>query len=293
MPETVGFVGLGRMGAPMVGRLMAAGRAVRAYDVDEQARRAATEAGARAVDSLAGVAAGASVVILMLPSSAVVEGVLRVGGLLDALEPGTVLVDMGSSQPLSSRAVAEEAAARGVAFVDAPVSGGVSGAEAGTLTIMAGGAAEDLARVRPLLDELGRSVVHAGPVGAGHALKAFNNLLSAAHLLATSEAVLAGRRFGLDPAVMLDAINTSSGRSGSTEVKWPKFILPGSYDSGFGLGLMLKDMRIAVELAQAQGQPVELGRAAVDLWARAAEDLPADADHTEIARWLEKNGDQA
>src|SRR5690606_18618830 len=180
----------------------------------------------------------------------------------------------GSSQPLSTKALAREAAERRIAFVDAPVSGGVGGAEQGTLTIMAGGAAEDLARVRPLLDVLGRRVVHAGPVGAGHALKAFNNLLSAAHLLATSEALLAGREFGLDPAIMLDAINTSSGRSGSTEVKWPEFILPGTYDSGFGLRLMLKDMRIAVELARAQGRPAELGAAAVELWERAARELP-------------------
>jgi 3-hydroxyisobutyrate dehydrogenase len=159
------------------------------------------------------------------------------------------------------------------------------GATAGTLAIMAGGPEETLARARDVLAPLG-TVHRAGPVGAGHAVKALNNLMSATHLLVTSEAMLAGERFGLDPEVMLAIFNGSTGRSGSTEVKWPKFILPETYDAGFGLRLMLKDMRIALGLAGQLGQPSRLGARAVDLWAEAAEALPAGADHTEIARWL-------
>jgi 3-hydroxyisobutyrate dehydrogenase len=142
-----------------------------------------------------------------------------------------------------------------------------------------------LDRLAPVLGALG-TVTRAGEVGAGHAIKALNNLLSATHLLATSEALIAGERFGLDPEVMLAIINSSSGRSGSTENKWPNFVLSEKYDSGFGLRLMLKDMRIAVALAEQVGTPDALSSGAVALWTQAAEALPATADHTEVARWV-------
>ena len=258
---------------------------VQGYDVSEQAVRSWAERaeGARPAASLDAAAAGAAAVILMLPDSAVVR---RVMDGLD-LAPDTVVVDMSSSEPLVTRELAAEAARRAVTMVDAPVSGGVAGAVSGKLTIMAGGAPDDVARVRPLLDVLGARVVHVGDVGAGHAVKALNNLLSATHLLATSEAMMAAAEFGLDVPTVLAAINTSSGRSGSTENKWPNFIVPRTFDSGFSLRLMLKDMRIALGLAEAAGTPAALSAAAADLWAQAAQALPEDADHTEIARWLE------
>ncbi|WP_307133561.1 NAD(P)-dependent oxidoreductase [Streptomyces aurantiacus] len=282
----LGFVGLGNMGTPMVGHLVEAGYTVRAFDTDPVAQERVAALGAKAVDTLTAVAEGADAILLMLPNSDAVESVLYEGGLLDAARPGTVLVDMGSSRPHSTRAVAERAAGRGVRLVDAPVSGGVAGAEAGTLTIMAGGSAEDVARVRPSLERLGGKVSHVGGVGAGHALKALNNLMSATHLLVSSEALLAGEEFGLTPEAMLDVVNGSSGRSGSTQTKWPQYVLPGTFDSGFGLRLMLKDMRIAVDLARESGLPSLLGESAVELWDKAAAELPADADHTEIVRWL-------
>lgn len=282
----VGFVGLGKMGAPMATRLAEAGYQVQGYDVSEDAARSWAErswAGAPAA-TLAASAAGAAAVILMLPDSAVVRRVLA--GLLPGIAPGTVIVDMSSSEPLVTRELAAEAGRHGATLVDAPVSGGVAGAVSGRLTIMAGGAPGDVQRVRGLLDVLGARVVHVGGVGAGHAVKALNNLLSATHLLATSEAMAAAAEFGLDVPTVLGAINTSSGRSGSTENKWPNFIVPGTFDSGFSLRLMLKDMRIALGLAEAAGTPARLSAAATGLWADAAEALPADADHTEIARWL-------
>ena len=281
----VGFVGLGRMGTPMATRLAEAGYRVQGYDVSEQAVRSWAERaeGACPAASLDATAAGAAAVILMLPDSAVVRSVLD--GLV--LAPGTVVVDMSSSEPLVTRELAAGIARGGATLVDAPVSGGVAGAVSGALTIMAGGAPADVRRVRPLLDVLGARVVHCGDVGAGHAVKALNNLLSATHLLATSEAMTAAAEFGLDVPTVLAAINTSSGRSGSTENKWPNFIVPRTFDSGFSLRLMLKDMRIALGLAEAAGTPAALSAAAVSLWAEAAQALPADADHTEIARWLE------
>jgi 3-hydroxyisobutyrate dehydrogenase len=284
----IGFVGVGHMGQPMVRRLAGAGHVVAAYDTSEQAReRVRGVAGIAVTETVTAVADGADAVILMLPDSDVVEHVLLDEGLLGCVAPSAALVDMSSSEPGRTRVLAERAARRGVTLIDAPVSGGVAGARDGTLTIMVGGPEAALARLRPVLEVLGSKVVHAGDVvGAGHAIKALNNLMSAAHLLVSSEALLAGRAFGLDPAVMLDIVNGSSGRSGSTENKWPRFILPGRFDSGFGLRLMLKDMQVAVALEHAAGIPAPLSQAAVDAWASAAAALPADADHTEIARWL-------
>jgi len=288
--HAIGFVGLGNMGEPMVRRLVAAGYEVKAYDVAEQARaRLAGTSGVALTKSPADVTDGADAVILMLPDSHVVEQVLLGDGLLDRVAPPTVVADMSSSEPARTRALAERAASRGVTFVDAPVSGGVVGARAGSLTIMTGGPPDALASLAPVLGVLGDRIVHAGDIpGAGHAIKALNNLMSAAHLLASSEAMLAGQAFGLDPAVMLDIVNTSSGRSGSTQNKWPNYILPGTFDSGFSIAFMVKDMKIALQLADTAGTPAPLSRAAVAAWARADEQMPAGADHTEIARWLQQ-----
>jgi 3-hydroxyisobutyrate dehydrogenase len=186
---------------------------------------------------------------------------------------------------MSTRAIAGRLAAKDVTLVDAPVSGGVTGAEKGTLTVMTGGPSGAVDRVEPLLDVLG-TVVRTGPVGSGHAVKALNNLMSATHLWVTSEAILAGERFGLDPQTMLAVFNRSSGRSGSTENKWPNFILPQTYNSGFTVQLMVKDMRIALDLIQQVGGPHALSSSATQLWATAAEELTASADHTEVARFL-------
>lgn len=287
---TVGFIGLGRMGRPMVERLTEAGYVVQGYDSSAAAVDALRpRTGFSPMTSIPGTADGAAAVILMLPDSGVVTEVVVNGGLLAAMPPGSVLLDMGSSDPRQTRTLAAKAADVGVTFIDAPVSGGVAGAVAGTLTVMVGGEPDGFARVKPLLSVLGSRVLHCGSVGAGHAVKALNNLLSATHLLVTSEAMEAARRFGLDPATVLDIINTSSGRSGSTENKWPNFILPGTYDSGFGLRLMLKDMRTALDVARSVEAPHELSRRAVELWSDAAEALDPAADHTEIARWLRQS----
>lgn len=285
---TVAFVGLGNMGTPMSARLIAAGYAVRGYDLSDDARARLAEAGGTPAGSAAEAASGADLTVLMLPNSAIVNAVadelLGAGALAD----GALVVDMSSSEPLETRALAERLADQGVRLVDAPVSGGVKGAQGGTLTIMVGGSDDDVAEARAVLDHLGR-VVPTGAIGSGHAVKALNNLLSATHLWVTSEAIEAGTRFGLDPEVMLSVFNGSSGRSGSTENKWPNFILPGTFDSGFGLRLMLKDMRIAAGLARAVGAPTELGEDAIGFWATAADDLDAAADHTRVAEWIARH----
>jgi 3-hydroxyisobutyrate dehydrogenase len=285
MTETVAVIGLGNMGGPMAVRLVQAGYRVQGFDPAAAARQTLTDAGGTAAEDLAGAVRGASVVVLMLPNSAIVTATVRDAGFV--VRPGTTVIDMSSSEPLRTRELATELTERGITLVDAPVSGGVARARTGKLTIMAGGEPADLDRVAAVLSHLG-TVTRAGAVGSGHAVKALNNLLSATHLLVTSEAILAGERFGLDPEVMLAIFNSSSGRSGSTENKWPNFILPGGYDSGFGLRLMLKDMRIATGLADQVGAPDPLGHAAVELWAQAADALEDTADHTEIVNWLRK-----
>jgi 3-hydroxyisobutyrate dehydrogenase len=243
--------------------------------------------GGVASESAAAAAQGADRIVLLLPTSAVVRRVLVEQGVLDAAPDGAYVLDMGSSQPLQTRTIAAEAERRGLRFLDAPVSGGVAGAQAGTLTIMVGGDAGDVEVCQPVLDALGRRTVHVGPVGAGHAVKALNNLLSATHLLASCEVVSIARRFELDPHTVLEAVNASSGRSASTERKIPDFVLSASYASGFTAELMLKDMRTAVDLAHELGAPSPLGIEAVELWDDAVKKLPPGADHTQIARWLE------
>ena len=283
----IGFIGLGNMGTPMSARLLEAGYTVTGTDLSEENRSRLVASGGTAVESTSEVAAVADVLILMLPNSNIVESVLESDGAAAALPAGAIVVDMSSSEPLRTRALAERlAASGGPALVDAPVSGGVGGATSGKLTIMAGGDAETIEALRPVLEVLGK-VRHTGSVGSGHALKALNNLLSATHLLVTSEAMAAGKEFGLDPQTMLEVFNSSSGRSGSTENKWPNFILPGSFDSGFGLALMLKDMKIAASLAESLGRPSQLGARAVELWGQAATELDPASDHTEIARWAD------
>ena len=282
---TIAFIGLGNMGTPMAQRLLAAGHTVRGFDVAEQAGARLTEAGGTSCPSPAEAVAGASAVILMLPNSDVVENVITNPDVNAELAANTLVIDMSSSEPLRSRALEHRLRQEGIRFVDAPVSGGVKGAENGALTVMAGGTDEDLAEAAAILECFG-TVKRAGQVGAGHAAKALNNLMSATHLLVSSEAILAGQSFGVDPELLLQIVNGSSGKSGSTENKWPNFILPGTYNSGFALKLMLKDMKIAVDLADQVHATSRLSHAAVQLWEEAAAELPDNADHTEIARWV-------
>ena len=283
---TVAFIGLGHMGLPMAKRLMNAGRTVVGFDPSDAAREAFEKAGGSSAPNAAAAVEGADNAILMLPNSRIVESVA--GEIRNALGDGSIVIDMSSSEPMSTKALAESLKQRGVTLIDAPVSGGVIRALDGSLTIMVGANEKDFARVMPLLNAMGKPQ-RAGEVGAGHAAKAINNLMSATHLLISAEGVEAGKRFGLDPSLLIDIINTSSGRSGSTEMKYPKFILPETYDSGFALDLLLKDMRIAASLARSLGAPTALSDASIASWTRAAEELPTGADHTEIARWVRNN----
>ena len=289
--QTIGFVGLGMMGRPMAARLHAAGHRLAVHDLSPEARAAFVADFPGTIDAagLDGLA-GAAVVILMLPNSDVVDAtVLGPRCLADVLESGATIIDMSSSEPLRSQALAKAIADRGIGFLDAPVSGGVRRAVDGSLAIMCGGDAALFEANKALLAAMGRSITHVGPVGAGHAMKALNNYVSAAGLVATVEALHVGARFGLDPDVMTDVLNGSTGRNNTSEVKVKTFMLSGKFDSGFALRLMAKDLGIAMGLGSAIGEPMRLGEEVLQIWRDAAEKLPASADHTEMYRFLQRD----
>ena len=282
------FIGLGRMGAPMA-RRHAAQHPTVVFDVAAEAAAAlAAELGVPAVASLADLPGDVDTVVLMLPDSRIVESVLEADGLLDRLPAGSLVVDMGSSEPASTRRLAELARGKGIGYVDAPVSGGVAKAVTGELSIMVGGDPADVARARPHLEPLGSAVLEVGPAGAGHAAKALNNLVSATNLAAAAEALTVARTFGIEPAVMVDVLNASTGRSQASEVKYPKHVLTGTWDSGFAMDLMVKDLGIAQALARAQGASTPVTDAAYATAVRAREELGGPGlDHTELARFYE------
>ncbi len=286
-PATIGFVGLGAMGLPMAKRLLDAGYRVRGFDVSDAALSRLVQAGGTACISAVAAAKGASAVITMLSNSAVVQSVVLEGTepLVDSLA-GAVLIDMSSCAPTSTQMIGKILAKRGLAMIDAPVSGGVQRAKMGALTIMVGGEAQHVARVEPILATLGNTIFATGILGSGHAMKALNNYMSAAGLTAACEALHIGRKFGLDPSQMIDILNVSTGRNNSTENKIKAFVLSGSYAGGFALGLMAKDLAVAAELADAVGLPSPLAHAVAELWSQAGAALPAGADHTEIDRYL-------
>lgn len=281
----IGFIGLGMMGLPMAHLLCEAGHELIVQDVNATAaeRFAAAHPGARVAVAPADFGA-AEVLITMLPNSAVVNEVLS--SLVGILPQGAVVVDMSSSDPVQTRELAGKLAGAGIAMLDAPVSGGVTKAVDGSLAIMVGGAGSVVETVRPILAILGRVITHVGPIGAGHALKALNNYVSAAGLIATAEAIHAGVAFGLDPNTVVDVINASTGKNNTTENKAHQFMLSGTFNSGFSLALQAKDVGIAVSLGTALGQKMELGRKIEEITHDASAALGAGADHTELYRYV-------
>jgi 3-hydroxyisobutyrate dehydrogenase len=283
----VGFVGLGRMGRPMATRLHGAGFALTGFDADQAAaERFRADSGAKICSSLAELGGTSNVVITMLPNASVVREVIV--EVIDCLDHGTVVIDMSSSSPTGTQQLGRLLAARSIDLIDAPVSGGVPRAEAGTLAIMVGGEPHVLERCRPLLAAMGDKVFATGPLGSGHAMKALNNLVSAAALLASAEALLIGQRFGLDPDVMVDVLNASSGRNNSTENKFKQQVFSRRFSSGFALHLMVKDLATALDLAEATGTPASFSDRCRELWSAAQTYLEPDADHTAVVQWLEK-----
>ncbi|MBK1661707.1 NAD(P)-dependent oxidoreductase [Paracraurococcus ruber] len=287
----VGFIGLGMMGLPMARSLLRRGRSLVACDTSTEARAAlaegATPGALRFVDDPAGLADAADIVVLMLPDSRVVAQVMEgAGGLLPVLRPGQLVIDMGSSLPGETRRLAALAAARGAMVMDAPVSGSVVKARSGTLAIMAGGDDAAWAKAEPVLRDMGEALIRTGAVGSAHAMKALNNYVYAAGLLATAEALRMAEAAGLDLAVFADVLNASSGRNVATETKVKQEILPGRYQGGFQLGLMRKDLETAGTIAAETGFDARALELCRSLWADAVAALGPKADNTEIHKVL-------
>jgi 3-hydroxyisobutyrate dehydrogenase len=290
----IGFVGIGTMGTPMATNLAKAGYKVLAYDIDP--RRANALAATHEIEiaaSLAEVGEKSATVITMLPEGKHVrEAVCGKGDSFSdcvgaGLKPGTLLIDMSSSSPLGTRELGALLEQRGVKLIDAPVSNGLKGAIAATLAIMVGGDKALFEQCRPLFEKMGNQIFYAGPLGAGHAMKALNNYVSAAGLVAACEAVLAAQRFGLDPNVAVDILNASSGMNNTTRNKVKQHMLSGTYGAGFITGLMAKDVRTALEVVQAMQVATLLAQPCTEIWNRMEKELGAASDHTEMFRYLE------
>jgi 3-hydroxyisobutyrate dehydrogenase-like beta-hydroxyacid dehydrogenase len=283
---TIGFVGLGAMGAHMASRLLDAGHPVAVFDSRPEAVAPHAARGAVGCESAAAVADAAATVLVSLPTPNVVRAVA------DELVQGGAMrtyVDLSTTGPVIAAEVAALMRDAGVDCLDAPVSGGVAGAEAGTLTIMAAGDAAVFEHVRPALEALGRNVVLVGAEpGQGQLAKVVNNLLSATAIAITAEAVALGVRGGLNARTLIDVLNSSSGRNTASEDKFPKHVLPRTFATGFRLELMNKDVQLCLAEAQRQGVPMVLGGAVGQLWALAAATTEEGADCTEIVRLVEE-----
>lgn len=288
---TIAFIGLGQMGAPMARNLLKAGYAVAGHDRDASVASRFSDSPSFAwCASAADAVQGADLVILMLPDSTIVDHVLwqAESALSARMTPGALVIDMSSSDPMCSRENAKKLKALGLGFIDAPVSGGVKKAEAGTLAIMMGGEAASVERARPVLEAMGKTLTHVGEAGAGHAVKALNNYVSAAGLLAVCEALAAAEKFGINPHLANQVFNASTGKNNTTENKVEAFMLSGAFNSGFALALMKKDLETANRFIGQVESGAEFSRHCLQIWTDANAQLEPDADHTMMYQYIQK-----
>ena len=285
--KRIAFAGIGNMGWPMAANVVKAGFEVTVCDVvPGRAASFATETGAKAAATPAEAASGADCVVMIVPTSKQVGEAVE--AMLPSLKPGMLVIDMTSGQPGRTREIAAMLAGHGVAMIDCPVSGGVPRAKSGQLAIMVGGPAAEIDRAEPVLKAMGTSIYRCGEIGAGQAMKALNNLVSAGGYLIGIEALLIGQRFGLDPTTMVDVLNASSGVNNSTQKKFKEYVLSRRFDAGFGLDLMVKDLSIALEVGRETTTPPPFSTLCREMWLAAATTLGPGVDHTALAKMLEQ-----
>ena len=283
--QKVAFLGLGAIGGPMAKRIAGAGLPLTVWNrTAAKAAAVAKDANARHATGIAEAVREADVIITCLSTSADVEQLFS--GV--ELPAGSLHLDCTSGDPATSRRIAERHRAHGVAFVDAPVSGGVKGAQDGTLTVMCGGAVEDVGRARPVIEAFGKKVIHCGPVGAGDAVKAMNQALLALTIWGTGEALVALAKMGVSPATALEVINASSGRSNASMNLFPERVLTRAFPRTFRLALLDKDARIAAQIARDERVPAPLTQLAADLCTLAHQELGDEADHVEAVQIIER-----
>ena len=285
--KRIAFAGIGNMGWPMAANLVKAGFEVTVCDVvPGRAASFATETGAKAATTPAEASNGADCVVMIVPTSKQVGEAVE--AMLPSLKPGMLVIDMTSGQPGRTREIAAMLAGHGVAMIDCPVSGGVPRAKSGQLAIMVGGPAAEIDRAEPVLKAMGTSIYRCGDIGAGQAMKALNNLVSAGGYLIGIEALLIGQRFGLDPTTMVDVLNASSGMNNSTQKKFKEYVLSRRFDAGFGLDLMVKDLSIALEVGRETTTPAPFSALCRELWLAASTSLGPGVDHTALAKMMEQ-----
>jgi 3-hydroxyisobutyrate dehydrogenase-like beta-hydroxyacid dehydrogenase len=284
----LGFIGVGRMGGPMASRLLDAGHQLCIYDVSTEATRPFAARGATIVGSPAEVASQAEIVLVSLPTPDIVRSVALGGnaGLINGSKI-RLMVDLSTTGPGVANEVAGQLAERRIGWVDAPVSGGVTGARAGTLAVMVSCPRPAFDEIEPVLKTFGKIFLTGEKPGLAQSAKLANNLLAATAMVATSEALAMGVKAGLDPKVLLDIINASSGRNSATQDKFPRAILPRTFDFGFATGLSYKDVRLCIEEAEAMGVPMVVGGAVREMLAITRAKFGADSDFTHIAKLLE------
>ena len=289
MGERIGFIGIGTMGTPMSKRLLAAGYPLVVYDVRPAAVVPLVELGAEAASSPADLAERCGKVITMLPNSSVVEEVvLGESGLVHGLKRGSVLIDMSSSAPDSTKRLAATLAGLGIEMIDAPVSGRVYGAEAGTLAIMVGGKEDVYRECLPILQTIGSSVFHIGGHGAGDTLKCINNMMFAVNMLGVCEGLVLGVKAGLDPAKIVEVVSRSSGRSFALDTKAVRQILARSYRPGFTTDLLYKDLEIATTLGRQSGVPMLAANLALQILSVARGRGMGALDNSAVVKLLEE-----
>ncbi|MQA06656.1 MAG: 3-hydroxyisobutyrate dehydrogenase [Streptosporangiales bacterium] len=287
----VGFIGLGRMGGPMAANLAAAQHEVTGYDVVPEAREMAASNGVAIASSAREAVAGAEVVVTMLTRGDVVRAVLTgPNGVMSELPAGAVLVDSSSIDVATTKEMHQDAASRGIHYIDAPVSGGVAGAQQGTLTFMVGGEAETLERARPLLEVMGAKIVHAGAAGSGQAVKTINQMLFGSTLVAVAEAFTLAERLSLDPKVLYDVVTSASGDCWAIRnfCPWPG-VVPGSaadadYEPRFAARLMSKDLNLAVDAASKAGQELSIASLTAALYEKLANQQEREIDSSAVVR---------
>lgn len=279
----IAVIGCGAMGGGMIARLLEKDHAVLCFDTQPEMRARAASLGATACEDFAAIAAAADLIILSLPRAEIVRSVMQELGPL--LRAGTVVLDASTSEPATTKALAATAESAGYVFLDGPVSGGPAGAKGGTMTMVLGGPEAAIAKIRPILQDLTAKIVHVGLSGSGHAAKIANNLLCAANLVLVSEMAKLADSSGISLQSLLEGVNAGSGRSGVSEVNFPKWIISEGYDSGFTMGLMRKDVGLATKLADSAGLHLPATQMIAKIWEDSRAQLDDSADFNQIYRY--------
>lgn len=283
--KAIGIVGLGSMGNGMVRTLVREGFTVYGTDLGEEQRRAAAELGANIVADIKELCSNTDIIILSLPMAKHVQAVVKgSGGIVENAQPETLIIDTSTSEPEVTRELAKELSDLGHQMLDCPVSGGPAGAATGTMVMVIGGEKAALDRATPYLEALTTKLVHLGGSGCGHVAKLINNLLCAAHLITTAEAVALGKKAGLDPEALIEGLNAGSGRSAISEVNFPRWVLNEGFDSGFTMQLMRKDVRLAKALISEMGLELALSEKVASIWSESEANLPDQDDFNCIVK---------